>query len=214
MNNSTRLQYLSAMGIDVWLPRYVEESATETADTWQSLHAEMSACQQCELAATRQQVVLGSGNQEADFFWVTEAPSMEDEQQGEAFSDHSAELFTEMLRAMNLNRSEVFMTHIVKCRPPEDRKPRVKELASCEDFLLRQIALVQPKIMIAVGGIAAHKLLASKAPLAELRETTHEFAGIPLLTLYHPAYLLRSLTEKSKAWQDMQKALTLFEQIK
>ena len=223
MDNSTRLQYLSAMGIDVWVPRNVaveeavptEVFVTEpTEDNWETLQAEMMACQQCDLYQTRQQVVTGTGNRLADFLWVTEAPSLEDEQQGLVFADHSGMLLTEMLRAMNLSREDIFMTHIVKCRPPKDRGPRVKELEACEHYLQRQIALVQPKIIIAVGRVAAHKLLQSKVPLAELRESVHEFSGIPLLTIYHPAYLLRSLTEKSKAWQDMQRALTLFEKVK
>ena len=223
MDNSTRLQYLSAMGIDVWMPRRVEEeSETEVIvpepesfeDNWDTLNAEMMACQQCDLCQTRQQVVPGAGNYQADFFWVTEAPSLEDEQQGKPFADHSGALLTEMLRAMNLTFDDVFMTHIVKCRPPEDRDPRVKELEACENYLLRQVALIRPKIIIAVGRVAAHKLLQSKVPLAELRESVHEFSGIPLLTIYHPAYLLRSLTEKPKAWQDMLRALTLFEKVK
>ena len=218
MDNTTRLQYLSAMGIDVWVPRALEETEVAVpeikADNWETLQAEMLACQQCDLSQSRQQVVLGSGNQQADFLWVTEAPSLEDDQQGLPFADHSGELLTEMLRAMKLSREDVFMTHIVKCRPLDDRDPRIKELEACEHYLQRQIALVQPKIIIAVGRVAAQKLLHSKVPLAELRESVHEFSGIPLLTIYHPAYLLRSLTEKPKAWQDMQRALTLFEKIK
>ncbi len=221
MDNTTRLQYLAAMGIDVWVPRHAEGSrmaedfpVAVEADSWESLQAEMVVCQQCDLSQSRQQVVLGSGNQQADFLWVTEAPSLEDDQQGIPFADHSGELLTEMLRAMQLTREDIFITHIVKCRPPEDRDPRVKELEACKDYLQRQIALVQPKIIIAVGRIAAHQILHSKAPLAELRESVHEFSGIPLLTIYHPAYLLRSLTEKSKAWQDLQRALTLFEKVK
>jgi DNA polymerase len=139
---------------------------------------------------------------------------MEDEQQGQPFSDHSALLLTEMLRAMQLSREEVFMTNIIKCRPPDDREPKVHELSACEKFLERQIALVQPKIIIAVGRIAAHKLLGSKASLSELRETSYELDGTPLVVMYHPAYLLRALTQKNKAWQDMQRALTLFETVK
>ncbi len=225
MDNSTRLQYLSAMGIDVWVPRRVEEERETVTkivapepksveDNWDTLNAEMMACQQCDLCQTRQQVVPGAGNHHADYLWVTEAPSLEDEQQGKPFADHSGRLLTEMLRAMNLTREDVFITHIVKCRPPEDKDPKVKELEACEHYLQRQIALIQPKIIIAVGRVAAHKLLQSKVPLAELRESVHEFSGIPLLTTYHPAYLLRSLTEKPKAWQDMLRVLTLFEKVK
>lgn len=217
MDNTTRLQYLSAMGIDVWLPRYAQECAviaTSHEDSWEALNAEMGACQQCDLCQTRQQVVLGAGNQHADWLWVTEAPGEADERHGLPFADSSAELLGEMLRAMQLSREQIFITHIVKCRPPEDRDPKKSELDACESFLARQIALVEPKVIIAVGRIAAHKLLSSKAPLAELRETVHEFSGIPLLVMYHPAYLLRALTEKRKAWQDMRQALTLFETVK
>lgn len=210
------------MGVDVWLPRYVEENVVPALyldfpagdkARWDILQTEMAACQKCELSQSRKKVILGDGNQQADYFWVTEAPSEEDEKQGVAFSDHSSELLTEMLRAMGLSRDEIFITHIVKCRPSNDKDPRVKELEACASFLQRQIALVQPKIIIAVGRIAAQKLLSSKAPLSELRGQRHEFSGIPLFTFYHPAYLLRSLTEKQKAWQDMQQALTIFGKI-
>ncbi|OQK15102.1 DNA polymerase [Methyloprofundus sedimenti] len=221
MDNTTRLQYLSAMGIDVWVPRIIAENteieamASDAAkDSWSSLHTEMRACQQCDLCQTRQQVVIGAGNQHADYMWITEAPGLEEEQQGLPFADDSAELLTEMLRAMQLSREQVYITHIVKCRPPEDRDPKAQELVACDAFLQRQIALIQPKVLIAVGRIAAHKLLQSKAPLADLRGIEHQFSGVPLITMYHPAYLLRSLTEKSKAWQDMQMALTLLNKYK
>jgi len=210
MDNATRLQYLAAMGIDVWIPRYAEDDTETQEDSWQALNAEMQACQLCALSHTRQQVVIGSGNQQADWFWVTEAPSWEDEQQGEPFADNTSELFIEMLRAMQLNKDEIFMTHIVKCRPAEDHDPRVAELNACAPFLARQISLVQPKIIIAVGRIATNQLLHSKTSLGELRETSHEVSGIPLVVMYHPAYLLRSLTKKREVWQDMQRALSLF----
>ena len=217
MDNATRLQYLAAMGIDVWVPRYAEEGAEtqelvtdDQEDNWEVLNAEMRACQLCTLSATRQQVIVGSGNPQADWLWVTEAPSLEDEQQDMPFADGSRELFDEMLRAMQLSRDDVFVTHIVKCRPVEDHDPKVAELNACAPFLARQISLVQPKIIIAVGRIAAHQLLQSKTSLGELRETSYEFSGIPLVVMYHPAYLLRSLTKKREAWQDMQRALSVF----
>ncbi|NOQ82115.1 MAG: uracil-DNA glycosylase, partial [Methylophaga sp.] len=202
MDNATRLQYLAAMGIDAWVPRYAEEG-TETQDlvidkqedSWEVLNSEMRACQLCALSATRQQVVVGSGNPQADWLLVTEAPSLEDEQKDMPFADDSSELFDEMLRAMQLSRDDVFVTHIVKCRPGEDHDPKVAELNTCAPFLARQISLVQPKIIIAVGRIAAHQLLQSKTSLGELRETSYEFSGIPLVVMYHPAYLLRSLTK-------------------
>ena len=221
MDNTTRLQYLSAMGIDVWVPRTyaeiteIEGMAAGTAeDSWASLHAEMRSCQQCNLCQDRQQVVIGAGNQRADYMWISEAPNLAEEQQGLPFTDGSAELLTEMLRAMQLSREQIYITNIVKCRPPEDRDPKSQELVACETFLQRQIALIQPKVLIAVGRIAAHKLLQSKAPLADLRGIEYQFLGIPLVAMYHPAYLLRTLTEKSKAWQDMQMALTLLNKTK
>ncbi len=221
MHNTTRLQYLSAMGIDVWVPRTfaesteIEDTAADVAeDSWVSLHAEMRACQQCDLCQARQQVVIGAGNQHADYMWISEAPNLKEEQQGLPFADDSAELLTEMLRAMQLSREQVYITNIVKCRPSEDRDPKSQELVACETFLQRQIALIRPKVLIAVGRIAAHKLLQSKAPLADLRGIEHQVLGIPLIAMYHPAYLLRSLTEKSKAWQDMQMALTLLNKTK
>ncbi|MCF7971739.1 MAG: uracil-DNA glycosylase [Methylococcaceae bacterium] len=219
MDNATRLQYLAAMGIDVWVPRYAEEGAEVQAqapvidsqeDSWEALNAEMRACQQCTLSEARQQVVIGSGNPRADWLWVTEAPSLADEQQGMPFADEAGELLTEMLRAMQLNRDEIFITHIVKCRPTEDHDPKVAELNACTPFLVRQVNFIQPKIIIAVGRIAAHQLLQSKASLGELRESSHEFSGIPLVVMYHPAYLLRTLSKKREAWQDMQRALSLF----
>lgn len=217
MDNATRLQYLAAMGIDVWVPRYAEEGAEtqelvtdDQEDNWEVLNAEMRACQLCTLSATRQQVIVGSGNFQADWLWVTEAPSLEDERQDMPFADGSRELFDEMLRAMQLSRDDVFVTHIVKCRPVEDHDPKVAELNACAPFLARQISLVQPKIIIAVGRIAAHQLLQSKTSLGELRETSYEFSGIPLVVMYHPAYLLRSLTKKREAWQDMLRALSVF----
>lgn len=218
MDNTTRLQYLSAMGIDVWVPRENAKAENLTLevepDNWDALRAEVQACQQCDLCQTRKQVVIGVGNQQADYLLITEAPGQEDEQQGHPFADHSAELLAEMLRAMQLSREQVYMTHIVKCRPPEDRSPKSQELEACEHYLLREIALIRPKVLIAIGRIAAQKLLQNKAPLAELRGVGQQFAEIPLVAMYHPAYLLRSLTDKSKAWQDIQLALTLFNKTK
>ncbi|MBE0468956.1 MAG: uracil-DNA glycosylase [Methyloprofundus sp.] len=219
MDNATRLQYLAAMGIDVWVPRYAEQEAKTQAlvidsqdDSWDLLNAQMRACQLCALSEARQQVLVGSGNSQAEWLWVTEAPSLEDEQQGMPFADEAGELFTEMLRAMQLSRDEVFVTHIVKCRPAEDHDPKVAELNACAPFLARQISLIKPKVIVAVGRIAAHQLLQSKTNLSELRDSSYEFSDIPLVVMYHPAYLLRSLTKKREAWQDMQRALGLFSQ--
>jgi len=216
MDNITRLHYLSALGIDVWIPRNVELSDQIsiadndiTDDNWERLQADMHACQQCDLCTTRTQVLVGSGNPHADYLWITEAPNLEEDQQGQPFADASNELFIEILRAIQLTKEDVFITHIVKCRPADDHAPKVHQLEACASFLDRQIALLQPKIIVALGRVAAHKLLQSKANLTELRRSEHTYFGIPLIVTYHPKYLLRSLTEKAKTWQDIQRALTL-----
>jgi len=209
MDNSTRIQYLSAMGIDVWVPRVTEntsELVEPLQDTWDALQADINACQQCELCQTRQQPVCGSGNQQAEFLWLTEAPNEQEEQQGAAFTDQTAELFDEILRAVGLNRSAIFTTHIVKCRPAEDKDPKVGELQACDAFLQREIAMLQPKRIFALGRIAAQQLLNTKVSVSELRQTAHEYQGIPVTVLYHPAYLLRKLSEKASMWSDLQRA--------
>lgn len=220
MNNSTRLQYLAAMGIDVWVPRVAEnvaadliEYAEPMQDSWESLNAEIKSCEQCELCATRQQALCGSGHQQADLLWVTDAPNLQGEQQGTAFSDQTAELFDEILRAMELDRSSIFTTHSVKCRPVNDRDPKVSELEACAAYLEREITLVQPKMIFAVGRLAAQQLLQSKLTISELRQGQHHYKSIPVTVIYHPAYLLRKLTEKPAMWQDLQQALAVLNKI-
>ncbi len=216
MDNITRLHYLSALGIDVWRPRNAK-SNTQTnlgndnliEDSWENLQADMRACQQCDLCTTRTQVLVGSGNLNADYLWITEAPDAEEDRQGQPFADASNELFIEILRAMQLTKEDVYITHIVKCKPADNHALKMHQLDACASFLDRQITLLQPKVMITLGRIAAHKLLQSKANLTELRCTEHKYAGIPLIVTYHPKYLLRSLTEKAKTWQDIQRALSL-----
>jgi DNA polymerase len=215
MDNATRLQYLSAMGIDVWLPRVADsiaEYVEPVQDSWEALNTEIKNCQQCELCQTREQAVCGSGHQQADLLWVTDAPSLQDEQQGAAFSDQTAELFDEILRAMQLDRKSIFMTYSVKCRPDNDKDPKVSELDTCAAFLEREIALVQPKMIFAVGRIAAQQLLQSKLTITELRQEQHQYGVIPVTVIYHPAYLLRKLTEKPVMWQDLQHALSVLNQ--
>jgi len=171
------------------------------------LQADINACQQCELCQTRQSPVCGSGNQHAEFLWLTDAPNEQEEKQGSAFSDQTAELFDEILRAVGLNRSAIFTTHIIKCRPVEDKDPKVVELQACDVFLQREIAMLKPKRIFAVGRVAAQQLLQTKVSVSELRQTAHEYQGVPVTVLYHPAYLLRKLSEKASMWNDLQRAL-------
>ena len=224
MDNALRLQYLEAMGIDVWVPRdsvqneqqvssdsvtdndepETQESAT---DSWDSLQTEVANCTKCALCATRTQTVFGSGNKQADWMLVGEAPGQHEDEQGQPFVGNAGLLLTEMLRAIGLTREEVFITNILKCRPPNNRDPHSDEVESCNDYLQRQQALIKPKIILAVGRIAAQTLLKTDEPLARLRGKVHAFNNTPVVVVYHPAYLLRSLSEKRKAWQDLMHAV-------
>ena len=221
MDNALRLQYLEAMGIDVWLPRasahseqplspevVTDNSEPETtADQWDILQAEVANCTKCALCATRTQTVFGSGNKQADWMLVGEAPGQHEDEQGLPFVGNAGLLLTEMLRAIGLTREEVFITNILKCRPPSNRDPHADEVESCNDYLQRQLKLIQPKIILAIGRIAAQTLLKTDAPLAKLRGKVHTFNNTPVVVVYHPAYLLRSLSEKRKAWLDLQLAI-------
>jgi len=219
MDNKLRLQYLDAMGITVWLPRNglhetVEAKEVEhdlsiisEANNWEQLANEVANCTKCGLCKTRKNTVFGSGNQSADWFFIGEGPGQHEDEQGLPFVGNAGQLLTEMIRALGLSREEVYIANIVKCRPPNNRDPHADEVKSCHDYLQRQIHLIQPKIILAVGRNAAQTLLDSDAPLSKLRGKVHTFHSKPLIVVYHPAYLLRSLLEKRKAWQDLQFAM-------
>ncbi len=220
MDNALRLQYLEAMGIDVWLPKapanvmqppsseiVTGNTELETTDNWDRLQAEVANCTKCALCTTRTQTVFGSVNKKADWMLVGEAPGQHEDEQGLPFVGNAGLLLTEMLRAIGLTREEVFITNILKCRPPNNRDPHTDEVESCNGYLLRQQQLIQPKIILAIGRIAAQTLLKTDEPLAKLRGKTHTFNNTPVVVVYHPAYLLRSLIEKRKAWQDLTHAL-------
>ena len=232
MGNALRLQYLEAMGIDVWMPRASVHSEDEqalssgivtdhaepetsvlTSDNWDDLQVEVTVCTKCALCKTRTQTVFGSGNKQADWMLVGEAPGQHEDEQGLPFVGNAGLLLTEMLRAIGLTREEVFITNILKCRPPNNRDPQANEVESCNGYLQRQQKLIQPKIILAVGRIAAQTLLKTDEPLARLRGKVHTFNTTPVVVVYHPAYLLRSLSEKRKAWQDLQLAIQTVKDI-
>lgn len=177
---------------------------------WETLQQSVAQCRKCGLCETRTQTVFGSGNRKAEWMLIGEAPGQQEDLQGEPFVGKAGQLLTEMLRAMGLTREEVYITNVVKCRPPNNRDPKPEEMAACSVYLRRQIELVRPKMILAVGRIAAQHLLQTDAPLAKLRGKVHFLGEIPLIVIYHPAYLLRSLLEKRKAWEDLQMALRVF----
>ena len=176
-------------------------------DEWALLATEVQQCTKCALCQTRTQTVFGSGNTQADWLLIGEAPGQSEDQQGLPFVGPAGQLLTEMIRAMGLSRDGVYIANIIKCRPPGNRDPHVDEVVNCRPYLQRQVALIQPKIILAVGRVAAQTLLNTDLPLSKLRGKVHMLNDTPLIVVYHPAYLLRSLLEKRKAWQDLQLAL-------
>ncbi|MGD7035435.1 uracil-DNA glycosylase [Methylotuvimicrobium buryatense] len=187
---------------------------SDSKTTWADLQNEVSECRQCTLCESRTQTVFGSGSASSGWMVVGEAPGESEDRQGEPFVGRAGQLLTEMLRAIGLKRDDVFITNILKCRPPNNRDPLTTEVEACSDYLHRQIAWLKPKIILAVGRVSAQNLLKTDKNIGQLRGTVHSLDGIPLVVVYHPAYLLRSPLEKRKAWQDLQLAIAKFDEIK
>jgi DNA polymerase len=177
----------------------------ERAALLEALGAEAGACTRCRLAEGRRTVVFGSGAVGSELMFIGEGPGAEEDKQGLPFVGRAGELLTKIIEAIELRRQEVYIANIVKCRPPGNRDPRPEEAASCRPYLDRQIELVAPTLIIAVGRIAAQTLLETDQPLGRLRGRVHELGERrwPVIVTYHPAYLLRSPGEKRKAWQDL-----------
>jgi uracil-DNA glycosylase family 4 len=197
---------LNELGIDVWVPRAtVPGVADEQADSWQELNDSIRACTRCDLHKSRTQAVCGTGDETADWLILGEAPGAAEDKQGEPFVGSAGQLLNEMLRAAGLNREQVYITNILKCHPPENRDPKADEVEQCIPFLQQQITRLQPKLILVVGRIAAHKLLQVETPIGELRGQVHSYgsANIPVIVTYHPAYLLRSPGHKPKVWEDL-----------
>jgi uracil-DNA glycosylase len=222
-------RYLAELGIPVYkirgapeaaVPRQSEpralavESASLVAqpsisagadDVWEGLAAQVRACTRCGLHRSRTQTVFGVGKRDAELFVIGEAPGADEDRQGEPFVGRAGQLLNEMLRAIGLPRSEVYIANILKCRPPGNRDPEPGEASSCTPYLAQQIGLVRPRVILAVGRIAAQWLLQTDSPIGRLRGRVFQYgeAATPLLVTYHPAYLLRSPLEKAKAWTDL-----------
>jgi len=170
----------------------------------EKLREAAAGCKACPLWETGTQTVFGVGNRQADLMIIGEAPGFYEDQQGEPFVGRAGQLLTAMLKAIQRERSQVYIANILKCRPPQNRDPQPEEVAQCTPFLDRQIALIQPKLLVAVGRIAAHYLLNTKQALSQLRGHIYHYGHkkIPLIITYHPAYLLRNPRDKAQAWQD------------
>ncbi|SAL53535.1 uracil-DNA glycosylase [Caballeronia humi] len=185
-------------------PAAIEPPAdTHTLD-WPTLADRVANCQLCRLCERRTNTVFGVGDREADWMLIGEAPGENEDKLGEPFVGQAGKLLDSMLRAVTLARdSNVYIANVIKCRPPGNRNPEPDEVARCEPYLQRQVALVKPKVIVALGRFAAQSLLKTEASIASLRGRVHQYEGVPVIVTYHPAYLLRSLPDKAKAWADL-----------
>jgi uracil-DNA glycosylase family 4 len=184
----------------------IETNSESILSQWQSLQSRVSQCTACSLHQSRTQTVFGVGNRDAKLMFIGEAPGFYEDQQGEPFVGRAGQLLNAMLAAIGLNRTDIYIANILKCRPPNNRDPNPDEVKTCTTFLDQQIALVNPTLLIALGRIAAHYLLKTKSSLESLRNQLHHYGDqkIPLIITYHPAYLLRNPKDKKKAYLDLQ----------
>jgi uracil-DNA glycosylase family 4 len=222
---------LQEMGLRVWAPAATEAPVPEVvapvppeapaavlsddraaaiaAMPWPALREAVAQCTACGLCQSRRQTVFGVGHANAHWMIVGEAPGEQEDLKGEPFVGAAGHLLDSMLRALNLTRDEatperqVYIANTLKCRPPRNRNPEPEELARCEPFLVRQIELIRPKLILAMGRFAVQALLRSSEPIGKLRGRVHRYQGVPLVVTYHPAYLLRNLADKSRAWDDL-----------
>jgi DNA polymerase len=177
---------------------------TEAAYTWDTLTEAVARCTACKLSTTRTQGVLGVGDRDADWLVVGEAPGADEDAQGEPFVGQAGKLLDAMLASIGLARGDnVYITNVVKSRPPGNRNPEPDEIAACMPYLLAQIELIRPKLILAVGRVAAQSLLGNDEAIGRLRGQVHRFKNVPLVVTYHPAYLLRNLPDKARAWEDL-----------
>ena len=234
-----RRQYLDALGITRWEPRQaIDASPPEGAEAptgliapaivpampagleypsnvesdsrdWAELEAAVRSCTKCALHATRTQTVFGVGHRRAQWMFIGEAPGGDEDRQGEPFVGRAGQLLNAILFAIGLKREEVYIANVLKCRPPGNRDPQPEEVIQCEPYLLRQIELIKPRLIVALGRHAAHSLLKTEVPLGKLRGQRLSYHGTPLIVTYHPAYLLRNPADKRKVWDDLCLAKTV-----
>jgi DNA polymerase len=177
------------------------------------VRAELGDCQRCKLAKGRRHIVFGTGNPEAHLMFVGEGPGADEDAQGEPFVGAAGQLLTKMIQAMHLGREDVYICNVIKCRPPGNRDPEPDEVAACEPFLKKQIAVVQPRAIVALGKFAAHVLTGERTPITRLRGNLKHYQGIPVMPTYHPAYLLRDESRKREAWHDLKEVMALLKHM-
>jgi uracil-DNA glycosylase family 4 len=222
MEPSRRRRYLHELGIPVWIERHREHLSIAAPDkpafpiaeprsgsaeqpVWDALRGEVSACTQCTLHQSRTQTVFGVGRHDADLLVIGEAPGADEDRQGEPFVGRAGRLLNAMLSSIGCPRDDVYIANILKCRPPQNRDPKIEESSACTPFLNRQIKLIEPRAILALGRIAAQWLLQTDQAIGKLRGQVLVYgeSQIPMVVTYHPAYLLRNPIAKAKSWQDL-----------
>ena len=184
-----------------------DETSLDNASELKKLEEEFKHCLLCALSQTRTQVVFGSGNPRARLMFVGEAPGYDEDRQGLPFVGAAGQLLTKIIQAMKLKREDVYIANCLKCRPPNNRSPLPTEILTCNPILARQIAIIRPKVICALGKFAAHTLLATEEPISRLRGRFFEMNGVKILPTFHPAYLLRNPDDKKLVWEDMKKIM-------
>jgi uracil-DNA glycosylase len=183
---------------------------TNQAEALAAIRADIGDCTRCKLHTLgRRQVVFGVGNPNADLMFVGEAPGADEDVQGEPFVGRAGQLLTKIIEAIGLTRSDVYIANVIKCRPPQNRNPEQDEVDTCEPFLFRQVDVIQPKVIVALGTFAARALLRTLDPISRLRGRIFEYRGAKLIPTFHPAYLLRNPSSKREVWEDMKLVRTL-----
>ncbi len=214
MNRSQRAQiFLETMKQSGIKELFLEGAPPKAQkDELSELKKQVVVCTRCdELVRSRHKVVFGSGNPKAKLVFVGEAPGAEEDRQGLPFVGAAGQLLTKMIEAIQLRREDVFIANVLKCRPPGNRPPKLQEIQNCEPYLVRQLELIRPQVICALGTFAAQTLLKTTVPISSLRGRVHDYRGIRVICTFHPAYLLRSPGEKRRAWEDLKRVRALLE---
>ena len=204
---STIKKYFPEMGIDVsWYTKKSTQNISSENNDLASLNKVVKKCKKCNLHKTRQNTVFGEGDPDSDIMIIGEAPGREEDEVGRPFIGRAGKLLNEFLKSIGLNRDLVFIVNTIKCRPPENRDPETVEINACSDYLDQQINIIKPKVLVLLGKVAANRLLGEDIPMSELRLKKFfiDKYDIPIIVFYHPAYILRSPSQKKKVWDDLQ----------
>jgi DNA polymerase len=211
LHELTLLRDLGFTHLDLTVARKAQPIASapraEGVSDWDALVAEAHNCNACRLAGTRKTVVFGVGNPNADLMFIGEAPGRDEDEQGEPFVGRAGQLLTDIIKAMKLTRDDVYIANVIKCRPPENRNPEPDELDECRPFIRRQVELIQPRVIVALGKFGLQSLTEKSYAISSVRGQWLDYNGIKLMPTYHPAYLLRTPAAKKDVWNDMKKVM-------